>query len=687
MMKFKNILLLIVLMFFSTTIFAQNPATLKNWELKQYAKNAMLKNDYVMSLLFYNELLLRKPNNSKIKYQVALLNFKIRDYEKSRDLFLDIYNKSNNKHSEALYFYAENSRILGDYSTAEIYFTNFIDNCNDKKHVELLHLSELALQGIGLSKDTNFIENYYVHNLNKTINTPHLESSPIIINDTSFIYSSFGIDSVKIINSSSQTCPKSSYRYAKLVNNDWVGGGSPPAPFFNIPNQSTANGAFSLDKKRFYFSVKELNDRGLQVSQLFVTELINNVWSEPVKLGNKINLPFFNSTQPTVGSTYLSNLEIIYFVSDRSGGWGGKDIWFSVYDKIHQTYTEPTNAGGYINTLGDEMTPFYDADNKIMYFSSNGLVSFGGFDVFKTIGELANWVPAQNIESPINSSFDEFYFSINKNEPKGFFISNRTEALDWGNENCCFDIFSFDMQYSNNLIITGQLVVPDATVFNSINKLLTNSDSIADSSNLYIENAIVDLKIHNIVDSSYVTLFSDTTDNNGRFSFTISRGYDFSMTVNSQGYSFSSCNFSSDYDFQDTVNLDCINVEPNFDKNIVLENILFEFNSATLTESSVAYIDSVIVPVLMLYNEIIVEIGAHTDKVGDTDYNLQLSQDRAQAVVDRIVAAGIPVSRIMAKGYGETKPRMCETFADGSDNASSRQQNRRVEFKILGFIQ
>lgn len=686
-MKFKNILWLIVLMVFSTTISAQNPATLKMWELKQYAKDAMQKKDYVMSLKFYDELLSRKPNNSKIKYQVALLNFQIRNYEKSRDMFLDIYNKSNNKCSEALFYYAENCRILGDYSTAKIYFTNFIDNCNDKKYMEFLYLSELALKGIELSDDTNFIKNYYVQRLNNTVNTPHLESSPIIINDSCFIYSSFGIDSVKIISNSSQSCPKSSYYFANFVNNDWQGGTTPPAPFFNLPNQCTANGAFSLDQKRFYFTVKEMNSRGLQVSQLFVTELSNGVWSEPVKLGNKINLPFFNSTQPTVGATYMSNLEIIYFVSDRKGGWGGKDIWFSVYDKIHKTYSEPVNAGGYINTLGDEMTPFYDANNKIMYFSSNGLPGFGGFDVFKTIGELANWIPAQNIGSPINSSFDEFYFSIYKHDPKGFFISNRTEALDWGNENCCFDIFSFDMQHSNNLIVTGQLVVPDASVFNSINKLLTNTDSIPDSSNLYIQNAIVDLKIQNKDDSSYVALFSDTTDNKGVFSFTISRGYDFSLSVNSQGYSFSSCSFSSDYSFQDTVNLDCITVQPNFDNNIVLDDILFEFNSAILTASSKAYIDTVIVPVLTLYDDIIVEIGAHTDKIGDADYNLQLSQDRAQAVVDRIVAAGVPMSRIIAKGYGETKPRMCETFADGSDNPLSRQQNRRVEFKILGFVQ
>ncbi|MBN2893287.1 MAG: OmpA family protein [Bacteroidales bacterium] len=690
-MKHKYLISIVTLLFFVLLSFEaisqeKSIESLKKWELKEYAKNAEETFNYAMALKYYQELYSRNTKNSAYKFQTAFFYYKTRDFNSSKKLFNELYEEKGYKYKEALFYTAEINKIQGNYSEAEVKFNEFIDIYNNKNDLRLKFFAIQAVEGIKLTVDSNFKKDVYIIHLNTTINHPHLESSPIIINDSAFVYSSYNIDSIEFVNISAKSCPVSSFYLAKIINNSWTGGLPPPEPYYNIPNYCTANGAFSPDKTRFYFTMKSVNEMGVPISNLYVTEKINADWSEPFKIENKVNIPFYNSTQPSVGKTYDPNLEVIYFVSDRPNGWGGKDIWFSVYNKIHKTYSEPINAGGYINTVGDEMTPFYDNINKIMYFSSNGLPSFGGFDVFKSIGDITNWTPAQNIGSPINSSFDDFYYSKFSNQEKGFFISNRPEALDWGSENCCFDIFMFDINEPEKINITGQLEVPLVSLNHEIDSIFeTNQFDEKQQFDKYISNAIVNLNIKNNLDSTYFTLFTDTTDNKGVFSFNVERGNDYQININATGYLFSSCEFSTKNQI-DSLNLENIRVEPEVEQNIILQNILFEFNSAELTQDSKNYIDSVIVPVLEKYDDIIVEIGAHTDYKGTFEYNMELSQQRAQSVVNHIVAAGISEKRIIAKGYGETKHLVPERFSNGDDNPEARKLNRRVEFKIIGFV-
>lgn len=666
---------------------AQNkePFQMKNWELRQYAKDAKKKKRYVIALKYYTELYARKPNNQKYKYNVALLYYKTNNYTNSKEIFFEIYSNKKYKHIEALYYYAESCRKLGEIVEAEESFMKFVDIC-PKKFQLLKYFALNAIESINYKQDSCCMNNVQIIHLNKTINYPHLETSPVIINDTCFVYSSNSLDTIKIVDNKSFNNLNVFY-VATKINGNWNGGGVAPKPFVNITDHSIANGVFSPDKTRFYFTVKEPTNRGFSVSKLYVSERINGVWSDPQKLKNKINLPFYNSTQPTVGITFDPNLEVIYFISNRQGGLGGNDIWFTVYDKIHQTYTVPSNAGGYINTPGDEMTPFYDNKNKTMYFSSNGLPGFGGFDIFKTIGSVSNWIPAENIGTPLNTCFDDLYFSKFQHKNKGFFISNRTEAYDWGQENCCFDIFMFDALDNNKIIITGQLLSPLLVINQEIEKIINNDDYVLDSTASFLGNTVVNLEIQDQVDSSYFSLYRDTTDNMGRYQFTIEKGQNYLMSINAKGYLFSSCDFSTQAITNDTLNVDCLKAIPDSNQNIILKNILFEYNSADLTLASKVYLDSVIVPIMQYYDNIIVEIGAHTDNKGSFDYNIELSQDRAESVVNFLVASGISSIRLIAKGYGETKHLVPELNADGSDNSNARQINRRVEFKIVGQYQ
>jgi len=681
---------IVIFLFLSNFVISQTktPKQMKTWELKQYAQDAELKKNNQFALLYYEELYNRNQKNNKYKYKKAYYLLQNRYFEAAKNLFEELYISQNYKFKESLFYYADINRTLGNYDIAKTKFKEFNDITNKNELIELKFLATNAIKGMALLTDTNNIKKIFIHHLNSSINRPHLESSPIILCDSLFVYSSFYLDSLKDVMPSENTCPLSKFYLAKKINNIWQGGFSPVAPFFNLPLGCNANGAFSADKTRFYFTIKTISDRNIPVSHLYYSILENNIWSEPQLITNQVNLKYYNSTQPAVGYTFNPNLEIIYFVSDRPDGWGGLDIWFTVYDKIHKTFTKPLNAGGYINTLGDEMTPFYDNPNKTMYFSSNGLAGYGGFDIFQSLGDIMKWTPAENVGTPINTTFDEFYFSKIINNETGFFISNRSVAFDWGVENCCFDIFQFDNVKPEKIKITGQLVIPDKTINEQIENIISDNNYLdTNNFNNFIPDAIVNLNVINNDNNLKINIFRDTTDIDGNFSFYLERGQNYVITVNAEGFLFSDYYFNT-FDIVETEEKTIKNIkaEPIWQKNIIFNNILFEYNSPYLTEESLDYIDSVVVPLLQKFDDIIVEISAHTDNMGTSEYNQELSQNRANSVTNYLVYKGINPNRMTAKGYGETRQIVSEFNTDGTDNADARKINRRVEFEIIGFI-
>ncbi len=653
----------------------------KNWELKQYAQIYETQKDYPLELLYYQELLRRSKRNKEYKYKVATLLLKTRNYEAAKLLFADLI-KSKNKYTNiATFYYATILKMQGKYNEAQEYFSQLSENKKFMKD-ELNHYKiDIQIEGIKLANDTNYHKKIYVNHLNSPINKPHLEASPIILNDTTFAFYSNSVDSIKFI-SNNDTTPVGKFYLATKQNSLWNARLRPPEPF-NF--KGILNGTFSIDKQRFYFTVKEENTIGQEVTQLYYTKKINGKWQKPQKIGNNVNLPYYNSTQPTVGLTIRNNEELIYFVSDRPGGWGGKDIWFTVYDKILDKFSEPVNAGGFINSFGDEITPFYDYKNKTMYFSSTSYPSFGGFDVYKTIGEITNWLPPENLGSPVNSSFDDVYYCLNSKTSNGFVVSNRDEAYDWGTPNCCFDIFEISQEPIKPVFVQGWLKIPDTTITENIKKSL-NDTVKKETFETFVQQAIVNLQIKNQKDSSYFTIFSDTTTTNGKYSFRVPPGQSYNIYVNANGYIFSSYAFDLNEITSDTINLPNIQLEPAFQKNIVLHNILFNYDSDMLTPNSKKYLDTVIIPILQKYDNIVVEIGAHTDSKGSDEYNLELSQRRAQTVVNYLILKGIAESRLVAVGYGETIPLVPDRNPDGSDNPQARQINRRVEFKIIKLV-
>lgn len=320
-----------------------------------------------------------------------------------------------------------------------------------------------------------------------------------------------------------------------------------------------------------------------------------------------------------------------------------------------------------------------------MFYSTNGKLSYGGYDIYKAIGELRSWINPKNIGNHINSNADEIYFTLNDSRLNGFFVSNRTGSYRLQNEYCCFDIYEFKFNNPDQQQLKGTLL----TAINPIiQKLLNNGIQFRDSTKIerYMSDAIVSLYIKNneLQDSLYIT--SDTTNNAGEFGFDVDKDMSYTLIILDNDeikgtVKVSTADIMASKMKEIVVNTPVIEVLPS--DPLIIQNINYDFGKSTLTPEAKLRLDATLVTVMKALPKIKVEISSHTDNVGDAAYNQKLSLERAENVANYLEKKGINKNRMITKGYGETQPIAPNTNADGSDNPEGRQKNRRTEFKIL----
>jgi outer membrane protein OmpA-like peptidoglycan-associated protein len=370
---------------------------------------------------------------------------------------------------------------------------------------------------------------------------------------------------------------------------------------------------------------------------------------------------------PTVGIDSKKNEELVYFVSDRPGGKGGMDIWYTYFDAKKKIYKAPRNAGPIINTVGDEITPTYDINNRTLYFSSDGFPGLGELDIFQTIGEIKAWSVPENLGAPYNSSADDLYYAKGKKEgaKNGFFVSNRKGGTNLLNETCCDDIYEFKEPEFVPLVVKGEVTE-------------VSSDSTIKKTG-FLSNTPVSLyKIQK--DGSEHLIKSTTTDNKGVYSFQLEKGNNYKVIVEKNSYFTKRMELSTVSVVKpDTLTLD-LAVKKIPKEAIVITNIYYESGKAELRPESKTSLDKELVPLLKDNPQLIIEIGSHTDDVGSNEFNMKLSQQRAESVVKHLVEKGIPKERMLARGYGESKPLTTNVTPE------ERQRNRRTEFKIIGTV-
>ncbi len=635
--------------------------TLKPGQCKRFGNSAIKQGDYTAASEYFLQFMKLKPNNAKVAFKLAE-SFRIsRDYAAAQEWYDRAYKLSNQSDALSCYYYALMLKMNGDCDKAKVEFAKFKKQSGNYSDLKKQVKNEIAGCDSFISY-SKLITKISVTHLDSSINKIHVEHSPIMLDTNTLLYSSIRTDK-KVFTVTSQTDTVvgafKKFYIAKKQNDKWMYDGEYDA-LFNKEGFNCGNGTFSGDGKRFYFTRCKKNWKNKMICGIYLSNKGDDgVWSEPVALDSKINNPKYASTQPAVSIESVKQNEVVYFVSDRPGGKGGLDIWFFVYDFKKKIYSEPKNAGGKINTTSDEITPYYDQDNRTLYFSSNGWAGLGGLDVFKSNGEMKKFSSPENIGAPVNSTNDDLYYVEGKNKADGFFVSNRKGgAALKKNPTCCDDIYSFKRLQYVKLNMQGQVTDEKGNpVANSKVSLFTKSG-----------------------DAEPIFIKSVETDAKGNYDLGLQSGNEYKLVFEKEKY----LNAAHDFTTKNIIESQSMNHNATLkevsDKAYVLTNVHYASDRYELLEPSKKDIDTTLLVFLNENPEMIVEISSHTDDQASDSYNNTLSQKRAEGVVKYLIGKGIQPERLQSHGYGETKP-----IADNKTD-EGRALNRRTEFKILGKL-
>ncbi|MBP1669116.1 MAG: ompA 2 [Bacteroidetes bacterium] len=451
---------------------------------------------------------------------------------------------------------------------------------------------------------------------------------------------------------------------------DKKGKWSTPLPLTEPVNTEAEEGTpvLSGDYNTLYFTRCNVSKRKPMGCEIYRAERQGETWGKEESLG--IASDSLVIAHPAISVDELT----LYFVSDMEGsikspeGKNSKDIWMVSRTDARSKWGDPVNMGKPINTPGDEVFPYIHADGTL-YFSSNGHAGMGGLDIFKAKKTESGQWEIENMKYPINSSSDDFGIIFEKDRESGYFSSSRKGKGD-------DDIYSFLLPPLKFSII--------GTVRNE------KTDEV-------IPEALV-----KSIGSDGITLETNTT-RDGSFRFTLKPGTDYVFIAEKKGFlkgkeRESTKGISQSTEFKTQIYLASVEIP------IELENIFFDLDKADLRPESMVSLDR-LVETLNDNPTIVIELGSHTDYRATDEYNNDLSRRRAQSVVNYLIEKGIARDRLVAKGYGESAPKVVDkkdndaypflavgttltekyitSLADEDQQEMANFLNRRTEFKVL----
>lgn len=645
--------------------------------------------DYYTAVKYFSQYSSKKPNNTEIIVVMADLYTANRDYKKAALNYLRAYHQEPDKYKKSLYYYGVMTKMLGNYKTAIDSLKRFIKIYRDEddyRQFKKFANTEIDGCNMALALINDMIGNKVeVVLLDKSINMAHVEMSPQYLSTDTIIYASLKAKKLEYYNlKDSANWPVRKFYVATRDGDNWVASKEFEGPF-NQNGVNTSNGSFSPDGNRFYFNRCNMYKVNKVNCELFVSEKVNGEWQTPEKLPEHVNLPNYTTTQSTVGISDKPDSEIIYFSSNRSEGKGGMDIWYTVYDTVDNEYSNPKNLGRRINSERNEITPFIDYERNILYFSSDGLIGLGGYDIYKSALVDGRFNYPVNLGIPINSNTDDLYYIIHKNQHEGFFVSNRENELNVKSKTCCDDIYAFNSSSNIRFLITGlvQEDMDNILVRYNQNQVLRINRSVEKVRNKMPEklsNIIVYLySIDRYTMESFYFL-TDTTDEKGEFQFELQSNKDFLLRVNEHGI------FSVEHAFN-TYNYEKVKIRVDTsliavpDKPYIIENILFEEDNTELTSKTKSIIDSTLLWILEEIPHIIIDLS-HQAKDKDPD----ISQLRTQNIIDYLISKGISENRLYDNSYFVASLLESDMETDALNKTIKTNSKGFIEFNIIGKI-
>lgn len=619
----------------------------------KYADALCAAGNYYEAIEVLHEILNEKPDNTHAMYHLGECYAKARDYVNAEKWFGRVIEAgADGTYPLVYYHYAMMEKMNGKYEQAKYTFAKFalradaayVDRA--RREIEACDFARTAMESPALFK---------VNHLDSLINTPYSEYSPAVFEDKLY-YASLNHDT-------SMSAEKSlSHLYSSEKNSaEWKKGSLLPVPM-NSAEYHSGNCAFSTDGKRMYFTRCTDNGEANIHCMIFLSKFEGGFWTEPVSLSEEVNIEVFTSTHPAVMQGD-SVTDILYFTSNRPGGRGGMDLWYSEVN-FDGKATAPVNLGPVVNTVDDEVTPFYHK-NKL-YFSSNGHVGLGGLDIFYSSGLKSGWVKPQNMGYPVNSSADDFHFTRGETPKKYYFVSNRAGSIGLKSATCCDDFFSAEDLSAPKFAVRGIVVEKIDT-------------SLAALTGARIE-------VFEVIGNYRSTVNDLLLPGDFKFFLEMGAEKNYELKVQKKGYFPEIVSVSTKGLLEaDTFVRDVTLTRIEKNKAYKLDKIYYEFNKTEITAESKATLKQ-LYDLMQENPKLVLEISAHTDDVGKEEYNMNLSQQRAQNCVNFLIKEGIEAKRLIAKGYGESQPVAPNKKPDGSYDEEGMQQNRRTEFKVVGEL-
>ncbi len=613
-----------------------------------------------------------KQDFEEAEYQFAIENFQtaLKKGASANDCnyyIAESYRRSNRMHEseqyykkaveggtteeDAYFYHAMAMKANGNYEGATSQFKNYIGMGTN---FDLINKAKIELANLKVIGDIIAKKSYYkVYNIEK-LNTEEVEYSPYYYNDKLYFTSSRGADKMHAATNTGFT---DLYEFIFDGTDKFSGQARRLPDEVNSPDAHDASCIFTDKGKTMIFSRgNNGSKKGLKDVQIYMSKIgEDGKWTEAVSI-ESINDPNAWNSCPALSR----DEKTLYFSSNRENGYGGLDIYKSVKD-ANGNWGTPVNVGAPINTKGSEFFP-YIAPDGTFYFSSNGHPSLGEMDLFK-LSTVDGKTIVENLGTPANTSYDDFAIFY-KDSTVGFFTSNRPGGK--GDD----DIYEFldesKIKFAHYILDLTSLYKTDSaeTLLTQTTVKIVNDkgDTIATVStdDLAKYRKEMELGTYKLVASKggYLTDMKEVT---------------LAKVPNSELK-------AGDNDILTSVKvvLKKLELTPE-DKFVEIQNIYYDYDKADIRPDAALELNK-LVEVLKLNSEIKIELGSHTDSRGSDKYNQALAQRRAQSAVNYIISKGIAKDRLVAKGYGESKPKIKD-----AESEADHQTNRRTTFRVTSI--
>ena len=662
-MKMNLLRLSILLLFVASSFnsFAQ-PLRAQTYEqMLEIAQESAESGDYYNAREWFQKAYDESRDKGLVPY-LAKLSYMLRDLEKAEKQYKRLWSgrSKNDQFIDERYMYATVLKENGKYEES---ITNFKQFLTESDNEELKKEAQFQVDGImGLNAMEQNLD-IAVSFAGKEINSASGENAPHEYRDGSLYYSSFNRKNTIEVGGEDDDYHAKIYMAAKTDE----GYGKPEAlgEHINRLGFNNSNLSFSPDGRVMYFTRSQLTGSEITMSKIYASFRKDEEWSPAVEVEG-VNGEYL-AQHPCAGE--LFGKDVLFFVSDMEGGYGGKDIYYATANG-DGSFKTPTNLGEKINTSGDDMTPFYTDGN--LYFSSNGIPTIGGFDIFKTSWNGSEWSTPKNLGFNYNTSYDDIYYSMNRDGKGGYVVSNRPDEAKkkLKSKTCCDDIYTFNIR---EVIIDLLAIVVDE-----------NQEPLNGAS----------LKLKNL--TQVKSPDNKSLPENNEYQFMLDADNNYQLVIEKAGYypdsiKFNTAGIIDDFTVKRTISLKPLPPEPVEDPNdyetvtinqsIRLNNIYYDLDDDKILPDAEQDLD-VLYDLLLKYPTMVIELSSHTDSQGKTRYNQQLSERRAQSARNWLLDKGIEPDRIKPVGYGEEQIlNRCVNGVKCRDR--EHRLNRRTEFKII----